>query len=169
MAQVVKNWLAIQETRVQFLGWEDPWRRAWQPTPGFLPGESPWTEEPGGLQSMGSRSVRHDLATKQQPADERGDSVLCSPLSAVQTSHFLSSSEEWRRHRYPTSAPLPAPPKVFRGLTGLICQPLQTDVHWTPRVSKGKDGEAELIPGAGKEALFPLCKGPEMNTVSSCK
>ena len=25
-----------------------PWRRKWQPTPGFLPGESPWTEEPGG-------------------------------------------------------------------------------------------------------------------------
>ena len=29
------------------------WRRAWQPTPVFLPGESPWTEEPGGLQAMG--------------------------------------------------------------------------------------------------------------------
>ena len=26
-----------------------PWRRAWQSTPVFLPGESPWTEEPGGL------------------------------------------------------------------------------------------------------------------------
>ena len=26
-----------------------PWSRAWQPTPVFLPGESPWTEEPGGL------------------------------------------------------------------------------------------------------------------------
>ena len=26
-----------------------PWRRTWQPTPVFLPGESPWTEEPGGL------------------------------------------------------------------------------------------------------------------------
>ena len=26
-----------------------PWRRAWQPTPVFLPGESPWTEEPGGI------------------------------------------------------------------------------------------------------------------------
>ena len=25
------------------------WRRAWQPTPVFLPGESPWKEEPGGL------------------------------------------------------------------------------------------------------------------------
>ena len=37
-----------------------PWRRAWQPTPVFLPGESPWTEEPGGLQSMGLQRVRHD-------------------------------------------------------------------------------------------------------------
>ena len=36
-----------------------PWRRAWQPTPVFLPGESPWTEEPGGLQSMGSHKVGH--------------------------------------------------------------------------------------------------------------
>ena len=32
------------------------WRRAWQPNPIFLPGESPWTEEPGGLQSIGSQS-----------------------------------------------------------------------------------------------------------------
>ena len=35
-------------------------RRKWQPTPVFLPGESPWTEESGGLQSMGSQRVRHD-------------------------------------------------------------------------------------------------------------
>ena len=33
-----------------------PWRRAFQPTPVFLPGRIPWTEEPGGLQSMGSQS-----------------------------------------------------------------------------------------------------------------
>ena len=37
-----------------------PWRRAWQPTPVFLPQESPWTEEPGGLQSTGLQRVRHD-------------------------------------------------------------------------------------------------------------
>ena len=37
-----------------------PWRRAWQPTPVSLPGESPWTEEPGGLQSTESQRVRHD-------------------------------------------------------------------------------------------------------------
>ena len=37
-----------------------PWRRPRQPTPVFLPGESPWTEEPGGLQSTGSQTVEHD-------------------------------------------------------------------------------------------------------------
>ena len=36
-----------------------PWRRTWQPTSVFLPGESAWTEEPGGLQSMGLQRVRH--------------------------------------------------------------------------------------------------------------
>ena len=34
-----------------------PWRRAWQPIPVFLPGKIPWTEEPGGLQSMGLQRV----------------------------------------------------------------------------------------------------------------
>ena len=43
------------------LGWipglgRSPWRRKWQPTPVFLPGKSPWTEELGGLQSRGSQS-----------------------------------------------------------------------------------------------------------------
>ena len=36
------------------------WRRAWEPTPVFLQGESPWTEEPGMLQPMGLQRVRHD-------------------------------------------------------------------------------------------------------------
>ena len=36
------------------------WRRKWQPTPVFLLGESPWTEEPGALQSIASQRVRHD-------------------------------------------------------------------------------------------------------------
>ena len=37
---MVKNFLAVQEIRVQLLGWEDPWKRKWQSTPIFLPGES---------------------------------------------------------------------------------------------------------------------------------
>ena len=36
------------------------WRRAWQCTPVFLPGESPWTEKPGGVQSIGLQRVGHD-------------------------------------------------------------------------------------------------------------
>ena len=47
------------------------WRRAWQPTPVFLPGESPWTEEAGGLQSMGSQRVGHDWVTKYSTAQFR--------------------------------------------------------------------------------------------------
>ena len=43
--------------------WSLDWRRTWQPTPVFLPGESPRTEEPGGLQSMGSQRVGHNWAT----------------------------------------------------------------------------------------------------------
>ena len=39
------------------------WRRKWQPSPVFLPGESPWTEEPGGLQSMQTWRVGHDWGT----------------------------------------------------------------------------------------------------------
>ena len=59
---VIKNLLAMQEpqeTRVSWVG-KIPWRRAWQPTPVFLPGESPWTEEPGRLQSIGLQRVRHN-------------------------------------------------------------------------------------------------------------
>ena len=36
-----------------------PWKRAWQPTPVFLLGKSPWTEEPGGYSPWGFR-VRHN-------------------------------------------------------------------------------------------------------------
>ena len=43
--------------RTRFDPWvgKIPWRRKWQPTPVFLPGKVPWTEEPGRLQSMGCK------------------------------------------------------------------------------------------------------------------
>ena len=49
VAQLVKNLPAMQETPVQFLGWEDPLEKGTATYSIFLPGESPWTEEPGGL------------------------------------------------------------------------------------------------------------------------
>ena len=60
MAQTVKNPPAMGETWVQSLGWADPLEEGMQPTPVFLPRESPWTAEPGGLQSVGWQRVRHD-------------------------------------------------------------------------------------------------------------
>ena len=53
LAQMVKNPAAMPETWVDSYSGKIPWRRAWQPTPIFLPGESPWTEEPDSLQFTG--------------------------------------------------------------------------------------------------------------------
>ena len=65
VAQMVKNVPAVQETQVQSLGWEDPLEKEMAPQSSILAWEIPWTEEPGGLQSMGSPRVGHDLVTKQ--------------------------------------------------------------------------------------------------------
>ena len=55
-AEMVKNLPLMQETQVQSLGWEDPLEKEMAIHPVFLPGESPWTENPGGLQSTGLQS-----------------------------------------------------------------------------------------------------------------
>ena len=63
MAQQEKNLPAIQETwekQVQSLGREDLLEEGMATHFSILAGKSPWTEEPGGLQSIGSQRVRHD-------------------------------------------------------------------------------------------------------------
>ena len=57
MAQSVKNLPATQETWVQLLGQEDPLEKGMAAHSSILAWEIPWTEEPGGLQSMGSQDV----------------------------------------------------------------------------------------------------------------
>ena len=59
VAQVVKNLLAMQETGVQFLGQEDPLEKTTVIHSSNLAWRIPWTEKPGGLQSVGSQRVRH--------------------------------------------------------------------------------------------------------------
>ena len=56
MAQMVKNLPAMQETKVQSLGQEDPLEKGMATHSSILAWRIPWTEEPGGLQSMGSQS-----------------------------------------------------------------------------------------------------------------
>ena len=64
VAQTVKNPPTMWETWLRSLGWEDSLKKGMTTHLVFLPGESPWTEEPGRLQSMGLQRVGHDLATK---------------------------------------------------------------------------------------------------------
>ena len=55
----------MQEMQVQSLGWEDPLEKEIATDSTILAWEIPWTEESGGLQSMGLREVVHNLVTKQ--------------------------------------------------------------------------------------------------------
>ena len=60
IAQMVKSLPAMQETRVQSLGWEDLLEKGTATHSSILAWRLPWTEEPGMLQSMGSQRAGHD-------------------------------------------------------------------------------------------------------------
>ena len=63
VAQMVKRLPTMQETRVQSLGRKDLLEKEMATHSSILAWKIPWTEEPGGLQSMGSQRVEHDWAT----------------------------------------------------------------------------------------------------------
>ena len=60
MAQTVKNPHAMREASVQSVGWEDPLEEGMATHSSILAQRIPWTEEPGGLQFMGSQRVGHN-------------------------------------------------------------------------------------------------------------
>ena len=60
MAQSLKRLPAMQETWARSLGREDPLEKEMATDSSILAWRIPWTEEPGGLQSMGSQRVGHD-------------------------------------------------------------------------------------------------------------
>ena len=57
---MVKNLPAIQDTQIGSQGWEDPLEKGMTTHSSILAWRLPWTEEPCGLQSLGSRTVGHD-------------------------------------------------------------------------------------------------------------
>ena len=59
-----KESASVPQTPVRSLGWEDPLEKEMAHHSSILAWKIPWTEEPGGLQSMRSQRVRHDFATK---------------------------------------------------------------------------------------------------------
>ena len=62
LAQMVKSLTAMWETWIPFLGWEDPLEKEMAARSSTLAWKTPWVEEPGRLQSMGSQRVGHTRA-----------------------------------------------------------------------------------------------------------
>ena len=60
LAQMIKNLFTMQETRIESLGREDPLEKGMATHSSVLAWGIPWTEESGGIQSMGSQRVRHN-------------------------------------------------------------------------------------------------------------
>ena len=75
MAQTVKNLPAVQKTWVQSLGWEDPLVKGMATHSSILAWRISWTEETGGLQSIGSQRVGHDRATNTHMLENGGGGV----------------------------------------------------------------------------------------------
>ena len=60
VAQMAKNLPAMQEIQVRSLGWENPLKKGMATQSSILAWRISWTEEPGGLPSMGSQRVGHN-------------------------------------------------------------------------------------------------------------
>ena len=98
VAQQLKNLPAMQEmqqkAQIRSSGQEDPLGKKMATHSSILAWESPWAEEPGNLQSMGSQRVRHDLATK--PISMHIVSLNSLPLNTIRSmlsqGFFCSSS-----------------------------------------------------------------------------
>ena len=80
LAQLLKNLLAMQETHVRFLGWEDPLEKEMATHSSILAWRIAWTEEPGGLQSTGSQ----ESDTTERLKREREQGLLCHVFLDVQ-------------------------------------------------------------------------------------
>ena len=73
VAQMVKHLFTMWETRVRSLGWEDPLEKEMAIHSRTIAWKIPWTEEPGGMLSMGSQRVGHNWATSIQSVSFRRD------------------------------------------------------------------------------------------------
>ena len=81
VAQKVKNLPATQETQIQSLGWEDALEKGLATHSIILAWRIPWTEEPSGLQSMGSQEL--DMAEQLSIAQlllSQSCPTLCNPM-----------------------------------------------------------------------------------------
>ena len=88
VAEMVKNLPAMQETQVQSMGQEDPLENG-MATHSSIAWRIPWTEEPGGLQSLELQRIKHDWVTNtshifpDQSSGENHDHYLLSRIMGL--------------------------------------------------------------------------------------
>ena len=96
----------MQEMQVWFLGWEGPLEKEMATYSSILAWKIPWTEEPGGLQSMELQRVRHNLSTEHALLAGQTERAM----ESVQFSSVVSNSlrpHEWQHARPPCPSPTP--------------------------------------------------------------
>ena len=96
----VKNPPALQEMQIQSLGWEDPLEKEMATHSTILAWEIPWTEEPGGLQSMGLQRAGHDWATKQEQQTFMKSMNHSLPWNPWNVFHHSLYWMKYVKHRY---------------------------------------------------------------------
>ena len=92
---MVKNLPAMRETQVRSLSWEDPLEKGMATHSSILAWRMLWTEEPGGLQSMGSQRVRHDWVINTLPFLKDSVSVSASHKRLLSTSLLCVRRRKW--------------------------------------------------------------------------
>ena len=99
VAQMVKNLLAVQESQLRSRGREDPLEEGKATHSSILAWRIPWTEEPGGLQSMGSQRARHDWSDLECIHAPRPEARPNASLkTALEQKPFVPCVEEhWSR------------------------------------------------------------------------
>ena len=158
MTQTVKNLPAMQETQVQSLNWEDLLRRAWLPTPVFLPGEF---HEQRSLMGYSPWGRKESDMTAQ---------LTLRASSAAQLTHFpaqghrAGSPAPGNRQHYPptpapthilcTADPLPAP----RRIKGLVCRRL--DIRCWASVGRASSPSGHRMSSTEQGVGWGLLLGP---------
>ena len=101
---MVRHLLAVQGTRVLSLGQEDPLEKGIATQYSILACRIPWTEEPGGLQSMGSQRVRHDwmtnIHTHKHIWNGYNKDLLYSPRNFIQYSIMTYNGKDLKKNRH---------------------------------------------------------------------
>ena len=120
VAQMVKNLPAMQETRVWSLGWEDILEKEMATHSSILAWRIPWTEEPGGLQSMGLQRVGYDWATNTHKGIRGLPWRFSSRVLQCKRHkfHLWVGKIPWRRKRLPTPVFLPGKSHGQKSLAG---------------------------------------------------